>query len=112
MMGLGVREKSQNPHACINLVMLKKAVTLSLEQFLYSLPLKWPVVAEPVSKVSFQSFMTVVRVQQKELGYRGKNVLQSQMLSIINNSSRENYWTNNCLLLQCSLSFKRFCKTS
>lgn len=88
----------------ISRVMLKKAVTSALAQLLYSLSLRQSILAESASGDSPQSFMTVVRLWQKEPGCRGINV-QSQICSVINNisGSRENYWTNNCLLFQCSL---------
>lgn len=48
--------------------MLKKAVTLALGQFLYSLLLRQAISAESVSGVSLQSFMTVVRLTKNLAG--------------------------------------------
>lgn len=48
--------------ASISRVMLKKAVTLALAQLLYSLSLRQSILAESVSGVSLQSFVTVVRL--------------------------------------------------
>lgn len=74
--------------ASISGAMLNKAVTLALEQFLYSLVVRQPILAEFGSGVSLQSFMTVVRLYEKEPGCRGANfLLQSQICSAINNIS-------------------------
>lgn len=54
--------------ASISRVMLKKAVTLALGQFLYSLSLRQAILAESASGVSLQSFMTVVRLTKNLAG--------------------------------------------
>lgn len=74
--------------ASISEAMLNKVETLALEQFLYSLVLRQPILAESGSGVSLQSFMTVIRLYEKEPGCRGANfLLQSQICSAINSIS-------------------------